>query len=304
MQTIGIIGGTGFTGSCISSLLNEKGYKVIIFTRNVARNKPNGNISYAHWNADKGTCDINALKQLDTAIHLAGAGIADKRWTPARKEEILTSRVKSTSFLIEQLRQYAPGCKTFISASAIGFYGPDGQNTPFDETAAAYPDFLGDTCKLWEAESHKGESLMRTVILRFGIVLGKESGAFPQLAGPLSFGVMPIAGGGEQVMSWIELSDLAGLVLFAVENAGVSGTYNAVSPNPVKLKDLMRTIAKIKGGIKIPVPVPAFILKIVLGELSIEVLKSCTVSAAKIEKKGFKFRFPLINDAVKHILAT
>ncbi len=304
MKTVGIVGGTGFTGKYITALLLKKGYAVVVFTRNARLKSIIPNLTYAMWDATHRTCDTEALKTIDVAIHLAGAGIADKRWTDERKQEILDSRVKSTEFLVNQLQLHAPFCKTFIAASAIGFYGADKHpGHPFTEEAGAYPDFLGDTCKKWEEASAEASSFLRTVILRFGIVLGKESGAFPQLAAPMNFGVMPILGSGDQIVSWIHVADIANMVLFAIEHETVKGIYNAVAPNPVTHKELMKTIARLKGGFKIPAPAPSFLLQIMLGELSIEVLKSCTVSAAKIEAVGFKFEFPVIETAVKAILA-
>ncbi len=303
MSTIGITGGTGFVGTHLTSLLVSKGHKVVIFTRHLPKATSKPPITYAHWDEDKGACDINGLKQLDAVVHLAGAGIADKRLTDKRKKEIVDSRVKGTEFLISKLKDYAPSCRTIVAASATGYYGADIQGAAsFTENAPPANDFLADTCKQWEAASHKASAFLRTTILRFGIVLGKESGAFPQLAGPTSLGVVPVLGSGTQVVSWIAIDDLARLILFALEQESVSGTYNAVSPNPVTHRELMKTIAKVKGGIKIPVPVPAFLLKIALGELSEEVLKSCTVSAEKILKTGFKFTYPDITNAVTAIL--
>jgi uncharacterized protein (TIGR01777 family) len=213
------------------------------------------------------------------------------------------SRAAGTDFVIAKLIAHAPACKTFISASATGFYGPDQPGKiPFTETAPFYNDFLGDTCRQWEAASQKAAAFARTVIFRIGIVLGKEGGAFPQFARPLSFGIMPILGGGSQVVSWIEVDDLARLILYAVENEQISGTYNAVAPTPVTQKQLMQAIAHVKGGLAIPAPAPAFVLKIMLGEMSVEVLKSCTVSSQKTLVTGFKFKYPEIDGAVRGLL--
>ena len=304
MQTIGITGGTGFVGKHLTSLLTGKGHQVVIFSRNAQNKAANGMVSYAYWDAEQGKCDINAMAKLDAIVHLAGAGVADKRWTEARKKEIIDSRVKATDFLVGQLKEHAPKCKTFIAASAIGFYGPDtAGKSPFAESAPSYRDFLGTTCEAWETSSAKAQELMRTVILRFGIVLGKESGAFPQFAKPTDMGIVPLLGGGKQTISWIEVDDLARMILYSLEHDEVNGIYNAAAPNPVTQKALMQSIANEKGGIKIPVPVPSFVLRIMLGEMSIEVLKSCTVSAQKVLDAGFVFDHPTIDGAVKYILA-
>jgi uncharacterized protein (TIGR01777 family) len=302
MKTIGITGGSGFVGSHLTVLLVSKRYEVVIFSRDTAKD-PGKMVTYAHWDAERGECDVNALKKVDAVVNLAGAGIADERWSEKRKREIVNSRVKGTNFLVSQLKQYAPGCKTFVAASAMGYYGPDSEDAiPFTETSPPGEDFLGDTCRQWEGASQKASEFARTVILRFGIVLGKESGAFPKFAKPMSFGIAPVLGSGKQVMSWIEINDLARLILFALEHEEISGVYNAVSPNPVTCRELMKTIALVKGGIKIPVTIPVFLLKIALGEMSSEVLKSCTVSAQKILSTGFIFDHPGIQGAVKAIL--
>ena len=302
MSTIGITGGTGFVGQHLSALLVSKGYKVIIFTRGDSKAGA-GDISYAHMDATRQECDTTALGKIDAMVNMAGAGIADERWTEKRKQEIVESRVNLTGFLVAQMKQHATACKTFVSASATGYYGGDrGDARSFTETSIPANNFLGNTCRDWEDEAHKAEAFARTVILRFGIVLGKESGAFPILAKPLSFGIKPTLGSGTQIVSWIEVDDLAKMILFALEKKEVTGIYNAVAPKPVTHGTLMDTIGKVKGGIHIPVPAPAFALKIILGEMSIEILQSCTVSAQKILDAGFTFDHPDILSATKAIL--
>jgi uncharacterized protein (TIGR01777 family) len=303
MKTIGITGGTGFVGSHLTDLLVSKGYNVVIFTTRVAKRPAKPNVSYAHWSPEKGVFDINGLKEVNAVVHLGGAALADKRWTSQRKKEILDSRVKATDFLISQLREYAPQCTTLITASATGYYGPDKPGAgPFTEDAPAYNDFLGDVCRQWEAASLKAGEYYRTAIFRLGIVLGKESGAFHEFEWPMSFGIMPILGSGKQMVSWIEVNDLARLLLYALEHDQVSGIYNAVAPNHITHRQLMKTIASVKGGIKIPAPVPSFFLKLMVGEMSTEVLCSRTVSAEKVLRAGFTFDHPEITGAVKAIL--
>ncbi len=300
MSTIGITGGTGLIGTHISKLLLSKGYDVIIFTR--GGNKVNEKLQYAHWDPSKNECDIESVKKLDAVINLAGAGIADKRWTAKRKKEIEDSRVQGTTFLISTLKEHARSCNIFIGASAIGFYGTDSiPPVAFTENSPHAEDFLGNTCMQWEEAEIQASTFLRTVIFRFGIVLSKEGGAYTKFAHPQSFGIVPILGNGKQIISWIHIYDLCNMLLFAMENSPINGIFNAVAPKPVSNKELMKMIAKEKGGIKILLPVPSFVLKIMLGEMSEEVLKSTTINAGKIINAGFSFKFNTIPDAVKDL---
>jgi hypothetical protein len=298
---IGITGGTGFVGRHLSALLVGAGYKVTILGRKALPEAGNPKLGYAQWDATKGIVDAAALGQLDALVHLAGAGIADKRWTAARKQEIYDSRILGTRFLVEQLRLHAPKCKQLVAASAIGWYGEDRAGDPaFTEEAPAAKDFLGTTCQAWEAETLKAAASMRTTLLRFGIVLGKESGAYPKLVQPLRFGVAPILGSGKQIISWVHVADLCHMIVFSLEHE-LQGVYNAVAPKPVSNRQLMQTLQQVRGGFSIAVPVPAFALELLMGEMSIEVLKSCTASARKIEDAGFKFSYADIVGAVQEL---
>lgn len=302
MLIVGITGGTGLVGKHLYKMLADSGYEVVIFTRSPDKQQDRQNITYASWNPSKNEINTTILAKLDAVVHLAGAGIADKRWTDERKKVIVKSRVDSTTFLVEQLKKHAPDCKTFISASAIGFYGEDDGKEPFQEDAPPEDDFLGRTCLQWEEASGAAEEFARRVLLRFGIVLAKEGGAFKEFYKPQKFGVMPILGSGRQIVSWIHVKDVAGIIKYAIEQENVSGVYNTVAPTPVTHSKLMHTIGKIKGGISIPVPVPAFALKLMLGEMSIEILKSCTVSSKKIENAGYSFKYPDIDSAVTDLV--
>lgn len=304
MQTIGVTGGTGFVGHHLVQQLVDMGYRVVIFTRDMHKVSRQDKVNYSFWSPSEKKFDVRYLKELDAVIHLAGAGVADKRWTKKRKQEIVNSRVQSTEFLIERLKEHAPNCKTLISASAIGYYGPDRPGAiPFHEDEQPASDFLAHTCKLWEAEVHKAEDRMRTIILRFGIVLGKDDGAFPQLAKPQSFGVIPILGNGKQIFSWIHIDDLCNLIVWSLKEQKVKGVYNAVAPNPVSQKRLCKTIASHKRAAILPVYVPNMLLKAAIGEGASEALKSTTVSAEKIQSEGYQFKYAEIGDAVRAILS-
>ena len=308
MSTILISGGTGLVGRALTKALLDKGHDVIILTRNVGKaGSATSRLRYAAWDPAAGTLDHEALLQADAIIHLAGAGVADQRWSKKRKAEILNSRVMSGHLLSKALSENPHTVQTFITASAIGWYGPDpvmnkGNHSSgaFTEDAPAFTDFLGDTCRQWEESTLSVAETVCRVCLRIGIVLTPEGGALKEFLKPIRFGLGAIMGSGRQMVSWIHCDDLVRMILYALEEKKMNGIYNAVAPAPVTNKELVLKLARQKrGGFFVPFPVPAFILKLMLGEMSIEVLKSCTVSSAKVSQEGFVFMYPSIDAAVK-----
>lgn len=300
MPTILITGGTGLIGRQLANALVGHGYKVIVLSRTFI-NSQQENISYALWDVKKKQIDIDAIKQADCIVHLAGAGVVDKKWTAAYKKEIIDSRTESSRLIIDALKNNSNKVKTVISAGAIGWYGPDIDPVkPFIETDTADNSFLGQTCKLWEESIDAVATLgKRLVKLRIGIVLSTEGGALPEFKKPLGFGIAAILGNGKQIVSWIHIDDLCRLFIHAIENETLQGSYNAVAPQPVSNKKLTLVLAKLmRGKFYFPAHVPAFILKIMMGQRSIEVLKSATVSCQKVLNTGFTFKYPDIETAI------
>lgn len=295
-------------GRALSSALLEKDHSVIILTRStkLMAGSPQSKkgIQWAQWNVDTQTIDKDAVAKADYIIHLAGAGVADKRWTKKRKQEILDSRVKSGALLVNALSEIENKVKAVITASAIGWYGADPvipNPNPFLEDAPADTAFLGDTCRQWEQSIEPVTSLnKRLVKLRIGIVLSKDGGALKEFIKPLQFGVAAILGNGKQMISWIHIDDLVNMFMAAFENENMNGVYNAVAPKPVNNKELTLELARSRKKFYIPFYVPSFILKLMLGEMSIEILKSATVSSTKIQQAGFNFKFPDIKSALKN----
>ncbi len=305
MSTVLITGGTGLIGRALAKELINKGYAVIILTRDKSRHKAAGTVSYAEWNVERQTIDKNAVAKADFIIHLAGANVAEGRWTEKRKEEIVNSRVQSGTLIVKAIKETPNTIKAVVSASAIGWYGPDPQipnPEPFVESDSAANNFLGTTCRQWEASIEPVmEAEKRLVILRTGIVLSNEGGAYAEFKKPLNLGIASVLGSGKQVISWIHITDLVRLYIEAIENHKLSGIYNAVAPNPVNNKSLVSEMARQRLKFYIKAPVPAFVLKTMLGEMSVEVLKSATVSSHKIESTGFQFLFPDIGTAIYNL---
>jgi uncharacterized protein (TIGR01777 family) len=305
MEKILIAGGSGLVGSRLNRMLLSKGYETIILTRKLPeqQGQKDSHTSYALWDIEKGTIDKEALARADYIINLAGAAVAEQRWTAARKQEIINSRVKSCDLLVKALRETDNKVKTVLCASAAGYYGADKSGPVFKgftETDPPATDFLGETCRLWEESIDPVTSLdKRLVKFRIGIVLSNEGGALVEFKKPLKFGLATILGSGNQIISWVHIEDLCRLMIHALENEALSGVYNAVAPTPVSNKTLIKTLAQVREKFYIPVPVPVFALKIAMGEMSAEVLKSATVSAAKTESTGFRFLFPDVKTALE-----
>ncbi len=304
MKTVLITGGTGLVGNALTNALLAKGYQVIILSRSVSGKKAVANLSYARWDVKNQEIDMTALLAADYIIHLAGAGVVEKRWTEAYKKEIVESRTKSSGLIFEALKNNHNKGQAIVSASAIGWYGADTEPVkPFVETDEAADSFLGQTCKLWEESIEPVTSLgKRLVKLRIGIVLSNEGGALAEFKKPVRFGAATILGNGKQTVSWIHIDDLCRMFIAAIENEKMQGSYNAVAPMPVSNKTLTLTLAKaMNGKFYIPVHVPAFILKIMMGESSVEVLKSTAVNCKKILDTGFEFNFKTIEQALANL---
>jgi uncharacterized protein (TIGR01777 family) len=301
MATVLITGGTGMIGKALTDMLVQKGHRVIVLTR---KGRPaSQSVQYAAWDIKKQFFPDDVLRETDYIVHLAGANVGQGRWTTKRKAEILMSRTHSSELLINALKRNPNRVKAVISASGIGWYGPD-NGSPFRESDPPAPDFLGNTCRLWEASVAPMRQLgKRLVIFRTGIVLAREGGAFPAFRGPLRAGIAAILGSGKQVISWIHLQDICRLYVNAIEDPSFEGIYNASAPAPVTNKALVLALARrLKGRFFIPVHVPSFVLKILLGEMSIEILKSCTADPKKVRSAGFQFTYPTLEAALNDLV--
>ncbi len=293
MKNILITGGSGLVGKEITKILESKDFSVAWMSRSAQSQK-----SFI-WNVEKQQIDPEAIEWADAIIHLAGTGVAEKRWTPERKRDILESRTQSTQLLYEAIEKAKKRPSTFISASAVGFYGFNTGTNLVDENSAQGSDFLAEVVVAWENEVKKMEALdLRTVLLRIGIVLDEVGGALGEMLKP------PVAaplGSGAQWMSWIHIEDLARMFVFSLEKTTLQGVFNAVAPNPATNQQLTQAAAKAKGKPYIGIGVPGFALKVILGEMAAMVLGGNRVSSHKIQKAGFEFDFPDLDPALKDL---
>ncbi|MFB6455220.1 TIGR01777 family oxidoreductase [Chitinophaga sp. Hz27] len=301
METVLITGGTGLVGTALTALLLERGFRVIVLSRTPEQGE-NKQVQYARWNISTQQIDTAALQQADYIVHLAGAPVADKRWSASRKQEIIESRTQSSELLVKALMSTPNKVKKIISASATGIYGEYTDHI-FTETDPAATDYLGTTTNAWEKSISEIQSLdKKLVIFRIGIALSRNGGALKEFYKPLKFGFATVMGSGDQYISWIHIHDLVRLFFNAIVNDKLEGVYNAVAPNPVTNKELVLSMAKAaKGKSFMTAYAPAAILKIALGEMSVEILKSVRVSSEKIQQTGFQFSYPTIDKAMEQL---
>jgi uncharacterized protein (TIGR01777 family) len=299
-ERILITGGTGMVGTHLSDMLIDLGYEVAHLSR-----KPDKHSHYRafRWDIESGYIDEAAFQYADCIVHLAGASVAEGKWTKERKREIMESRVASTSLLYKYLSTHEHHISTFIAPSAVGIYGDAGAKSVGEETEPAH-DFLAEVCQQWEAAEIQLRALgIRTPIFRIGLVLSDQGGALPSIAKPIKMMTGAALGSGEQWMSWIHIDDLCRLFIEAIENETFTGTYNAVSPNPVTNDEFTHTLANVLDKPLVLPHVPAFALKLVLGEMADVVLASQRVSADRILQKGFRFEYPELKDALESFYA-
>ncbi len=296
MAKILITGGSGLVGKRLSRLLKIRGDEVIHLSRNV---KPEAEFPTYVWDIQQQQLDTTAFDGVDHIIHLAGAGIADKRWTAARKKEIVESRVLGTRLLVDALEWLPKKPKTFIAASAIGYYG-DTEALCTEDSAAGH-DFLATTCMAWENESLRAQTFMRSCILRIGIVLSAEDGALPKLMLPFKMYAGAVLGSGKQFMSWIHIDDLCAAFIHLIDNPDSQGIYNGVAPIPETHYTFSKALA---NAMKRPLWlwIPGIFLSLALGEMALTVLTGQQVSNEKLHQSGFRCKFGNIHSALADLL--
>ncbi len=291
MKKILITGGSGLVGTRLTELLLASGnYEVMHLSRSGSHIP---GVTVYEWDVEAGEMEEEAIQKADCVIHLAGTGIMDKAWIDSQKEKIMESRTLSTALLVEKLTVLDHHVKTYIGASAIGYYGFEKEHSRnlHKEDAPAGNDFLAQVCVEWEKAHAEVPSNIRSTIIRIGIVLSDKGGALVEMAKPVKAWAGAALGDGNQIVSWIHIDDLCRIFIKAIEDNKMTGTYNAVAPNPVTNAELTRIIANsLDKPLFLPnVPEPAMYL--LLGQQAESVLRSIKASDDKIVKAGFEFDF-------------
>lgn len=300
-QTVLITGGTGSIGRRLTQLLQQEGYQVSLLSRS---QKSIPNVRVYQWDIKKGHIDPQAIATADHIIHLAGEGIADERWTDQRKDDILTSRTQSTDLLTQALAKNPHHVKSFVGASAIGYYGGNTDDRPLTETSQGGSDFLAQIVRAWErAEEQVAILGIRTVKLRIGVVLMSDGGALPKLVQPVRLGAGAPIGSGQQYISWIHLDDLCRLFIRALSDESWQGVYNAVAPTPVTNETLTRAIAQVLHRPMLLPNIPAFAIKLLYGEMAIVVTGGNYVLNKRItEETNFAYQYTDLTKALENLL--
>jgi len=289
-----IAGGSGFIGKPLVRALLARGADVAVLSRDPAKMREGRGVGWAAVG--------EAVRDADTIVNLAGENVGGGRWTAARKRRILQSRLEATHKLVEALRAAPERARTFLSASAVGFYGLHGDGA-LDEGAPPGSGFLADVTRQWEAAARQGEAFARLVILRFGVVLG-NGGALAKMALPFRLGVGGRVGNGRQWLSWIERDDAVRMILWALDNEAVRGVYNATSPEPVTNADFTRALGRAMHRPAI-LPAPAFALRLLFGQMAGEMLlEGQRVLPARAAREGFVFEYENLARALAHALGS
>jgi uncharacterized protein len=296
-----ITGATGFIGTALVKKLTQKGHIIHYLTTSKNKLENSENYKGFFWNPDTKEIDVSCFDGVEAIIHLAGASIA-KRWTRSYRKEIISSRTETSNLLLTSLKEINHQVKHIISASGTAIY-PESYDRVYDENdTETADDFLAKVVKVWENGISNFEYLgLKVAKIRTGVVYGKNGGAFQEIVKPIKFGFGAVMGNGKQIQSWIHLDDLVNLYCFVLEN-NLEGVYNAVAPETISNKDQTKAIAKkLHKPLFLP-NIPRFIMKLILGEMSLLLFTSKNLSSKKIQEKGFQFKYPNFKSALNELI--
>ncbi len=293
-----ISGGTGLVGTALVEKLRQKGHTVKVLVRSESEKTDE-----FFWDYQKNKIDEKAFENIEVIIHLAGASIG-KRWINSYKKKVISSRVDSAQFLFDECKKRNIKLKAFISASGINYYGTfTSEKILTENDGILHRDFLSEVCEQWEDGAHSFTAISdRVVILRTSPVLSKKGGSFEQLKKISNFNLASGIGSGKQWFNWIHEDDIVNMYLEAVENVELKGAYNAVADEVPKNKDFMKRLAKANKKLFIPINVPSFLMKAVLGQMSEMILEGTRVSNDKIKSSGFEFKYPKLDEALESLV--
>lgn len=301
MATILITGGTGLIGKALSKALRAKGHYVRVLSRTPRASSP---IPEFYWNVEKQEIDEKAFAGIDHIVHLAGIGVADKRWTKQRKKEIIDSRVDSMKLITNMVKAKNIRLSSFVGASAIGIYGMLTSDKIFSEEDRGPEDFLWKTCELWERSYDEISGLSeRTSILRIGVVLSENGGALKRLLPLFKAGIGSPIGSGKQYMPWIHLDDLVAVILESLFDPAFNGVYNAVATEQVTNTYFSESIARALSKPFFMPAVPAVAMKLLYGEMANVLLLGSRASNQRLLETGFQLKYPELESALKAIVA-
>ena len=298
-----IAGGSGFLGLSLAQRLSAEGHDVLILTRRSDFMAGNGGVRAMTWtpHGEAGGW-ASEIDGAGAVVNLAGESIGAKRWTAARKQRILESRLLATRSMVAAIRRAAVPPSVLVNGSAVGYYGPHGDEIVTEETRAG-GDFLAHVCVQWEAEAERASSdRTRVVCMRTGLVLEKSGGALPQMLPPFRFGAGGPLGTGHQYWPWIHRDDWMALVRWTLQSPSVSGPVNATAPKPVTNREFAAALGR---AIRRPalIPMPAFALRLILGEMAEGLLLSGQRAVPqRAERGGFTFRYPRVDEALQAVL--
>ncbi len=287
-KNILITGGTGLIGTELTKLLESKGYSVAILSRSKRPLK----VKSFHWDIEKQTMDDDAIIFANVIINLAGANVGSKKWTKKRKNQILQSRINSVKLLYDTVKKTGKKNIRIISASAVGYYGNAKSDSIFEETDNPGNDFLAVVSKKWEKEVKRFKQIgIDYNIVRIGVVMSPNGGALSKMTTPIKYWMGAPLGSGKQIMPWIEIRDLTSIFLFLIKNFKPSTIVNGVAPSFINNKDFTESLAKAMNKPFFMPNVPAFVMKLILGEMSEMVLTGNKISSKKIQDLGYKFKY-------------
>jgi uncharacterized protein (TIGR01777 family) len=297
-----ITGGTGFIGGSLCQALGASGHELVVLTRS-PRTSASPRIRFVVWQPGSAGPWERELEGAAGVINLAGESVVARRWTPEQKERLVVSRVGTTKALVEAIKNTRQKPMAFISASAIGYYGPRGDEV-LNEGASPGSDFLATLCQQWEQAVQAAQGLgVRVVRLRIGLVLARDGGALAKMLPAFQWGLGGPLGSGRQWLSWIQRDDLIRLIHFALEDQRVAGALNSTAPNPVTMREFARTLGRALHRPALA-PVPGFVLRLMLGEMAEMLLTGQRVMPDAATRLGFRFRYPQLAEALSACLAS